>query len=135
MRYVLIATCMATISVAAAAGKPAQDNAATPEFYTTKVQPIFQTHCYRCHGAGNHRGRLAIDTRAELLKGGHHGPAIISGDPANSLLVTLIRQEGAKGSATPMPPPPRPKLSSDEITTIEDWIKAGAVMPADASKP
>ena len=51
------------------ANAAAQDEAATPEFYTTKVQPIFQANCYRCHGGMNHRGGLNIQTRDGMLKG------------------------------------------------------------------
>jgi cytochrome c len=131
MRYVLFAAGLAMISitVSASAAQPAQDEAATPDFYTTKVQPILQGHCYKCHGEGNHRGGLTMDTKNGLLQGGHHGPAIVPGDPAKSLLVTLIHQNGTGDFAPPMPPPPRPKLSDDDISTIERWIKAGAVMP------
>jgi cytochrome c len=94
----------------------APDEAANPEFYTTKVQPIFQANCYRCHGGMNHRGGLNIQTRAGMLKGGHEGPVLIPGDPVNSLLVRLIRHEG----------PP-----NADIATVERWVKAGAIMPQD----
>src|ERR1700728_2794196 len=70
-----------------------QNEAAKPEFYTTKVQPIFQANCYKCHGGMNHRGGLSIQTRAGMLKGGHEGPVLVPGDPAKSLLVQLIRHE------------------------------------------
>src|ERR1700761_584408 len=43
------------------------------EFYTQRVQPIFEQHCYRCHGGTNHRGHLSIATRAGLLRGGMDG--------------------------------------------------------------
>jgi cytochrome c len=110
------------------------DPAASPEFYTTKVQPIFQANCYRCHGGMNHRGGLSIATREGMLKGGHDGPALVPGDPASSLLVRLIRHEGP--AKDPMPMPPKlPKISDADIATVEQWVKAGAVMPAEAAKP
>jgi cytochrome c len=107
-----------------------QDEAATPEFYTTRVQPIFQANCYRCHGGMNHRGSLNIQTRAGMLKGGHEGPVLIPGDPTNSLLVRLIRHEGPPKDPMPMPPK-QPKLSDTDIATVERWVKAGAIMPED----
>jgi mono/diheme cytochrome c family protein len=107
-----------------------QDEAATPEFYTTKVQPIFQANCYRCHGGMNHRGGLNIQTRAGMLKGGHEGPVLIPGDPTNSLLVRLIRHEGPAKDPMSMPPK-QPKLSDADIATVERWVKAGALMPED----
>jgi cytochrome c len=110
------------------------DEAARPEFYTTKVQPIFQANCYRCHGGMNHRGGLNIQTRAGMLKGGHDGSVLVPGDPAKSLLVRLIRHEGPANDPMPMPPK-QPKISDADIATVERWVKAGAIMPADAAKP
>jgi cytochrome c len=63
-----------------------------------------------------------------LLKGGHVGPAIVPGDPANSLLVRLIRHEGPANDPMPMPSK-QAKMSDADIATIEQWIKAGAIMP------
>ena len=111
-----------------------QDEAATPEFYTTKVLPILKENCYACHGGENHRGGLSIATRASLLKGGHDGVVLVPGDPANSLLVKLIRHEGPPNDPMPMPPK-KPKISDDDITIVTQWVKAGAVMPVEAAKP
>jgi hypothetical protein len=80
----------------------------------------------------NHKGGLSMDTRESLLKGGHDGAVIVPGDPANSLLIKLIRHEGPADD--PMPMPPRGKLSDADIATVTAWVKAGAVMPADAPK-
>src|ERR1700735_1105616 len=110
------------------------DEAARPEFYTTKVQPIFQANCYRCHGGMNHRGGLNIATRAGMMKGGHDGAVLVPGDPAKSLLVRLIRHEGPADDPRPMPPK-LPKISDDDIATIERWVKAGAIMPEEAANP
>ena len=107
-----------------------QDEAARPEFYTTKVQPIFQANCYRCHGGMNHRGGLNIATRAGMMKGGHDGAVLVPGDPAKSLLVRLIRHEGPQNDPGPMPP--KAKLSDAEIATVERWVRSGAIMPPDA---
>jgi cytochrome c len=109
-----------------------QDEAATPEFYTTKVQPILQENCYRCHGGMNRRGGFSMATKAGMMKGGHEGAVIVPGDPAKSLLVQLIRHEGPKND--PMPMPPKAKLSDADIAVVERWIAAGAVMPMDVSK-
>jgi cytochrome c len=111
-----------------------QNEAAKPEFYTTKVQPIFQANCYKCHGGMNHRGGLSIQTRAGMLKGGHEGPVLVPGDPAKSLLVRLIRHEGPANDPMPMPPK-QPKISDADIATVEQWVRAGAITPEDSTKP
>jgi cytochrome c len=112
----------------------AQDDAARPEFYSTKVEPIFQANCYRCHGGMNHRGGLNIATKAGMLRGGHDGAVLVPGDPARSLLVRLIRHEGPANDPKPMPPS-RPKLSDADIAVVEQWVRAGAIMPEDVPKP
>jgi cytochrome c len=104
----------------------------TVDYYTQRVQPIFQSHCYTCHGGMNHRGGLNISTKAGLLKGGHDGSVLDLNHPEQSLLIKLIRHEGPPDDPMPMPPRPRPKISDAEIATITDWVKAGAVMPPDA---
>jgi mono/diheme cytochrome c family protein len=106
----------------------AQDDASKPEYYTTRVKPIFDANCARCHGGENHKGGLNIDTRASLLKGGHDGAVIVPGDPANSLLIKLIRHEGPADDPMPMPPN-KPKISDADIAVVTAWVKAGAVMP------
>jgi cytochrome c len=111
-----------------------QNEAATPEFYTTRVEPIFRANCYRCHGGMNRRGGLNIQTRAGMLKGGHDGTVLVPGDPAKSLLVRLIRHEGPANDPMPMPSKAA-KLSDADIATVERWVRAGAIMPQDVAKP
>ncbi len=94
----------------------ADEDPAKPEYYTTRVKPILDENCARCHGGLNRRGGLSLDTR-------------VPGDPAKSLLVKLIRHEGPADDPMPMPPK-RPKLSDADIAIVERWVKAGAVMPA-----
>ena len=108
----------------------AQEGANTPAFYTEKVRPILQTNCGKCHFDVNHKGGLSLMTKASTLKGGRDGVVIVPGDPANSLLVKLIRHEGPPDDPKPMPPK-SPKISDEDIATIEQWVKAGAVMPND----
>lgn len=105
-----------------------------PAYYTESVLPIFQANCARCHAGLNHRGGLNIATRDSLLKGGHHGPAVVPGHPEQSLLVKLIRHEGPVDDPMNMPPAPKSKIPDADIAIVESWIRAGAAMPpADAS--
>jgi cytochrome c len=104
--------------------------AAKPEFYKTKVQPIFQANCYRCHAGMNHRGGLTLSTKAGIVKGGKDGVVVVPGDPSASLLVKLIRHEGPMADTKAMPP--KGKLPDADIAIVERWVRAGAVMPDDA---
>ena len=107
----------------------ASEDAAKPEFYVTRVKPVFDENCARCHQGENHRGGFNMDTRESMLKGGHDGPALVPWDPANSMLAKLIRHQGPADDPMDMPPK-RPKLSDADISVVEQWIKAGAVMAA-----
>ena len=108
----------------------AQDAANKPAFYTEKVRPLLVTNCGKCHFDMNHKGGLSLATKASTLKGGRDGVVVVPGDPANSLLVKLIRHEGPADDPKPMPSK-APKMSDADIATIEQWVKAGAVMPDD----
>ena len=108
----------------------AQDAANKPAFYTEKVRPLLQTNCGKCHFDVNHKGGLSLQTKATTMKGGRSGAAIVPGDPENSMLVKLIRHEGPANDPKPMPAK-APKMSDADIATIEQWVKAGAVMPND----
>jgi mono/diheme cytochrome c family protein len=112
-----------------AAQNASQPMAASPQFYTASVQPIFAANCYRCHGGMNHRGGLHLDSREGLLKGGKNGVVIVPGHAEQSLLVKLVRHEGPAND--PMPMPPKGKLSDADIAAITRWIQAGAAMPPD----
>ena len=103
-------------------------SAASPEFYTTRVQPILQANCYRCHAGLNHRGGLSMSTQASLMHGGKDGVVIVPGHPEQSLLIKLIRHDGPPND--PMPMPPKGKLSDADIAVITAWVQAGAPMPA-----
>jgi mono/diheme cytochrome c family protein len=101
---------------------------ATPAFYSEKVRPILMTNCGKCHFNYNHKGGLAMDTRASMMKGGRDGRVVVPGDPANSTLVKLMRHQGPPNDPKPMPPK-SPRMSDADIAIVEQWIKAGAAMP------
>jgi len=124
----------ATIFVARnmVASSSAPSAASSPQYYAEHVQPILQSNCYRCQAGFNHRGGLQLDTRAGLMHGGKDGSVIIPGHPEQSLLIKLIRHEGPANDPKPMPP--KSKLSDADIATITEWIRAGAVMPADQAR-
>jgi len=102
----------------------------TPAYYTETVKPLLVTNCGKCHFDMNHKGGLSLQTKAAAMKGGRDGVVLVPGDPANSLLVKLIRHEGPANDPMPMPDK-APKMSDADIATIEQWVKAGAVMPDD----
>src|SRR5262245_47881651 len=92
------------------------------------VLPIFQMRCVGCHGKRKQEGGLDLRSLAAGLRGGKSGPALVPGNPAESLLLQKI-------TSGQMPPPKmlfeafvRPP-SSEEVETIRKWI-AGGALPA-----
>jgi hypothetical protein len=104
------------------------------EHFEKKVRPILVEQCLSCHGAEQKKikGGLKLNSRADLLKGGDTGPAIMPGKPEYSLLMNVIDYDGD------VKMPPKGKLKDHEIKAIEQWIRAGAPWPGgetEASKP
>src|SRR5436190_4420197 len=59
------------------------------EFFTKRVQPILATKCWACH-TESRLGGLRLDSLDGILEGGKSGPAVLPGDPDNSLLTKAI---------------------------------------------
>ena len=93
------------------------------------VEPIFRSTCYTCHGPDKQEGKLRMDSRAALLKGGEDGPGLVVGDGAKSAIV--LRSLG-QGDGARMPKKKAP-VPASEIAIIKRWIDEGASWPASAS--
>lgn len=100
--------------------------------YVTQVKPLLESRCYACHGALRKKSGLRLDTAALLIEGGDSGPAVESGHPDDSLLVMMLTGE----LGTRMPPEGEGEaLEADQIDLIKQWIKEGAVAPAESPAP
>ena len=105
----------------------AQSGAGEGELIFQKtVGPALRQHCGTCHGAGLATSKLRVDTREAILKGGTHGPAVVPGDPAGSLLLTAVEQTGK------LKMPPGGKLPEAAIASIRRWIELGAPWSSEA---
>ena len=97
---------------------------------SAKDAPAILQRCFQCHGEALQMSGLDLHTRAGLLKGGDHGPAIVPGNAAASALYQRIT-----GQVQPvMPMAPVPRLTAEEIAAVKNWIEAGAPM-ADQPTP
>jgi hypothetical protein len=99
------------------------------EFFESKIRPILVEHCYECHSAGAKMlgGKLRLDHREGVLKGGESGAAIEPGKPDKSLIIAAIRYDDETFKM-----PPKGKLPAAAIADLEAWIKLGAPDPRDA---
>jgi hypothetical protein len=97
------------------------------EFFEQKVRPVLVDTCYKCHSASADKvkGGLLLDTRDGLLKGGDSGAAIAPGDPEKSLLIKAVRYTDENLQM----PPKNKKLSAEQISALEQWVKMGAPDP------
>ncbi len=103
--------------------------AAAPPDFATAVKPIFQRACVSCHGEAKQKGGLRLDRKADALKGGDAGAAILPKKAADS---PLVRRVTGADPDTVMPPKGE-KLSAAEVATLRAWIDAGAAWPDDGS--
>ncbi len=106
----------------------AEESTISPEqkrFVESKVLPLLQSRCFKCHdGATKSEGGLLMTSRALLLKGGDSGEAIVPGKPDESLLIEAIRYESLEM-------PPRTKMPNEEIDILVKWVEMGAPWPKD----
>jgi hypothetical protein len=108
-----------------AVARPAVAQSSDTEFFEAKIRPVLVQRCYGCHSSklASPKGDLTLDTKAGVLKGGHNGPAIVSGKPAESLLYKALTY-----AATPQMPPTG-KLPDAVVADFERWIAMGAPDP------
>ncbi len=107
------------------AGTPAVDPDALtgPVDFTRDIEPIFKKSCYECHNDKEQKGKLRMDSRELLLKGGENGPGFEAGNGDKSAIIQRIRGEGDD----PRMPKKKPPLNADQTEVIKRWIDQGAV--------
>ncbi|MBI4957003.1 MAG: hypothetical protein HY908_33620, partial [Myxococcales bacterium] len=75
--------------------RPAATTPATPgaaeRAFDALVGPILVERCAKCHGEAKQKGKLRLDSRDAVMKGGAGGPVVVAGDPAASPLVLRLK--------------------------------------------
>ncbi|MGH9662185.1 MAG: c-type cytochrome domain-containing protein, partial [Bryobacteraceae bacterium] len=74
---------------AAMAGVVAADDA----IFRERMAGLLEKHCASCHSGATPQSSLSVGSFDALLRGGKHGPAIVPGRAAQSLLVQHVRGE------------------------------------------
>ncbi|MFO0808776.1 MAG: PSD1 and planctomycete cytochrome C domain-containing protein [Gemmataceae bacterium] len=82
---------------------------------------VLEAHCVKCHVGDKAKGGLDLATRDALLRGGDSGPAVVPGQPSESLLVKSIRHE-----AEPHMPHDGKKLPDAAAALVAEWVRGGA---------
>ncbi|HKW03620.1 MAG TPA: c-type cytochrome domain-containing protein, partial [Vicinamibacterales bacterium] len=113
----LVACALSSAVAARQATTPAQ----SAEFFESRIRPILAANCFDCHTTDK-KGGLRLDSREAILTGGESGPAIEVGKPDDSLLIQAVRQV----AGAPKMPYGRPKLKTEDIDALAEWVRAGA---------
>jgi mono/diheme cytochrome c family protein len=87
-----------------------------PRTYDDTFATLFDGRCVSCHSGPNTEADLDLSSYKAMLQGGKNGPALVPGDPANSLIIR--RQSEAKEHFG--------QVLDDELEALEAWIAAGA---------
>src|SRR5215470_672531 len=82
------------------------------EFFETRIRPVLVENCYSCHTQLQTSG-LRVDSRESLLKDGNSGPAVLPGNPEESLLIRAVRHTHPQ-----LKMPPSGKLSPQQIEDL-----------------
>lgn len=93
--------------------------------FVKHIKPILDSRCVACHGEESQEGRLRLDAKKLVFKGGISGKLFEIGNSEKSLLVARLVGHG-DGDAMPLDDDP---LSNQEIGQIRAWIDQGAQWP------
>ena len=93
-------------------------------FFEKRIRPVLVKHCYECHAVDSKEigGKLLLDNRNGVLRGGESGPALIAGKPEKSLIVQALRYDGIEM-------PPEQPLPESVINDFVKWVQRGAADP------
>ncbi len=86
--------------------------------YKKEIGPAVTKNCAGCHTGAAGKAGLDLSTYAGIMKGNKQGKIVIPGNPAKSMMCTVLH-----GKPKQMPPKP---LDAKTIAAVETWVKQGA---------
>ncbi len=95
-------------------------------FFERKVRPLLVQQCGDCHGVDEPEGGVTLTSISGIAEGGSRGVLLVPGKLKQSRLIQAVRY------TTKLKMPPEKKLSQQEISILEEWVRTGAKMPGDA---
>jgi len=98
--------------------------------FARDIEPLFADRCHSCHGPRKQESGLRLDDRAAALAGGDHGPLLLAGKSADSLLVAVL--SGAHSELARMPKK-GDVLTAEQVGLVRAWVDQGADWPATAT--
>ncbi len=118
-----LALLLALLPAALAASEP---DPAALKFFEEKVRPVLADNCYSCHSvtAKKLKGKLYLDSREGVARGGEGGAVVVPGDAEKSRLIQAVRYK-----LKDLEMPPDSPLKDSEVAALEQWVKMGAPDP------
>ena len=99
------------------------------QFFETKVKPVFEQHCNKCHNEKKAKGGLRLDIPEGILLGSDSGEIIDHKDINESILMIAVKRLDED-----IEMPPKNSLPQKDIAILEQWIKMGAPLPKSKDK-
>ncbi|MCA9049081.1 MAG: DUF1549 domain-containing protein, partial [Planctomycetaceae bacterium] len=94
--------------------------------FVTRIAPLLERHCLRCHSADQAEGELSLADAAAVMRSG----IVVPRNPRESRLLAVVTAESGK---RPEMPKDGPVLTAEEVGLLRDWIAAGAHWPANVT--
>ncbi|MCH7728377.1 MAG: DUF1549 domain-containing protein [Planctomycetes bacterium] len=96
------------------------------DFFESRIRPVLVEHCYECHSgrAKKIEGKLRLDSRAAMRRGGASGPVVVPKRVDKSLIISALRYDDLEM-------PPDKKLPARVVADFVRWIELGAPDPRD----
>ena len=96
--------------------------------WSTKIQPLLDVQCTKCHGPLEQKGGLELDTPEAVLKGNDDGAVLVPGKPEESKIYLHLAADADPHM------PPKKQLSDAERASVREWIAAMTVVPTDVAQ-
>jgi len=124
-------TAMVALMMIGSTGQSADgQNRAGLELFEKQIRPALIKYCYECHSqdAEEIGGKLLLDSREGLLRGGESGRVVVPTAPRKSLLIQSLEYRDIEM-------PPDGKLPDNLIRAFRRWIRLGAPDPRGPKGP
>ena len=95
-----------------------------PAITHQQIVPLMLLRCAPCHGGRRREADLDVRTKESLLRGGKSGPAVVPGQPEESLLIKRIKAEEMPPRRLLVSVSVKP-MEAGELKKLEAWIAAG----------
>src|SRR5436190_9832302 len=114
------------LAILSASSAQAADSPEGLLLFEQRIRPLLVERCYECHSAAatKVRGKLRLDSKQGIAKGGANGALLVAGDPEKSRLIQALRWSDPE-----LRMPPKEPLTAQQIEWFAQWVKLGAPDP------